>query len=342
MGALPDEQPLERLVKLHMLNRRHLPRLYRPSVYQGLKKPTNYFEGWYFKLIDSQGDHVWSFIPGVSYSKDTHSFIQVIQANSHKSWYHRYPIEAFSYNRKEFNVRIGCNEFSDQGVSLDIDTEDLIVRGNIAFGDTHPFPVKLFAPGIMGWYTYVPFMECYHGVVSMQHSLKGSMEVNGSDVSFDGGKGYTEKDWGKSMPTDWIWIQSNHFSSNKDASFMLSLARIPWLKGHFPGFLSFLQLNGRIYRFATYNRSNVVSLEVLPGSVRVVLKNKNHQLTVKALRMEGSVLKAPRHGNMDREIKESIISKVNLELKDHHGNVKFNDEGRFAGLEIVGDMEQFF
>ena len=123
---------------------------------------------------------------------------------------------------------------------------------------------------------------------------------------------------------------------------MLSLARIPWLKGHFPGFLSFLQLNGRIYRFATYNRSIVVSLEVLPGSVRVVLKNKNHQLTVKALRMEGSILKAPRHGNMDREIKESIISKVNLELKDHHGNVKFNDEGRFAGLEIVGDMEQFF
>jgi len=333
---------LERLVKLNMLINRHLPRLYRPSVYQGRKNPTNYFEGWYFKLVDSHGDHVWSVIPGVSYSEDTHSFLQVIQANSDKTWYHRYPIESFSYDRKEFTVRIGRNEFSDQKVSLDIEAEDLIVKGELTFGGTHPFPVQLFAPGIMGWYAYVPFMECYHGVVSMIHSLTGSMEVNGSKVSFDGGKGYIEKDWGRSMPTDWIWIQSNHFNSNKDASFMLSLARIPWLNSHFPGFLSFLQLNGRIYRFATYNRSNVVSLEVVPGSVRVVLKNRNHQLTVKALRMDGSVLKAPRHGIMEREIKESMISVVNLELKDHHGNVEFDDVGRFAGLEIVGDMEQYY
>jgi hypothetical protein len=325
-----------------MLIHRQLPRLYRPSVYQGPKNPKNYFEGWYFKFTDSHGDQVWSVIPGVSFSKDTHSFIQVIEAKSDRTWYRRYPIEAFSYNQKTFNVRLGGNEFSEQKVSLDIDTEDLIVKGEIAFGDTHPFPVRLFAPGIMGWYAYVPFMECYHGVVSMQHSLSGSLKINGSSISFNGGKGYIEKDWGKSMPTDWIWMQSNHFNSNKDASFMLSLARIPWLKGHFPGFLSFLHLDGRIYRFATYNRSNVVSLKVLPEFVSVVLKNKNHQLTVEAIRMEGSVLKAPRHGNMDREIKESILSRVNLELKDRHGNIKFKDMGRFAGLEIVGDMEQYY
>jgi len=325
-----------------MLFARHLPRLYRPCVYQGVKNPKKYFEGWYFKLVDSYGDHIWSVIPGVSYSEDTHCFIQFIEANSGKTWYHRYPIEAFSYNLKEFNVRIGSNEFSDQKVSLDIEKEDLNVRGDITFKDTHPFPVQLFAPGIMGWYAYVPFMECYHGVVSMQHSLTGSMEFNGSNVSFDGGKGYIEKDWGTSMPTDWIWIQSNHFNSNKDASFMLSLARIPWLKGHFPGFLCFLLLNGRIYRFTTYNRSNVASLELFPGSVRVVLQNRNHKLTVNALRAEGTVIKAPRHGNMEREIKESIVSTVYLELRNRFEKVEFDDVGQFAGLEIVGDMEQYY
>ena len=109
-------------------------------------------------------------------------------------------------------------------------------------------------------------------------------------------------------------------------------------------FSHFYRLNGRIYKFATYNRSKVwQALKYSQGRVSVVLKNKNHQITVKALRMEGSVLKAPRHGNMDREIKESIISTVNLELKDRHGNVDIRVMmAQFAGLEIVGDMEQYY
>ncbi len=53
-----------------------------------------------------------------------------------------------------------------------------------------------------------PAMECYHGVVSMYHLLSGHLEINGDKVDFSGGKGYIEKDWGRSMPSDWIWIQA--------------------------------------------------------------------------------------------------------------------------------------
>ena len=114
----------------------------------------------------------------------------------------------------------------------------------------------------MGWYSYAPRMECYHGVVSMQHNTSGSLEVNGKALSFDGGKGYIEKDWGRSMPSDWIWIQSNHFEGDPGASFMLSLARIPWMGGFFPGFLSFFRTGDRLYRFATYKSSTVEQVRV--------------------------------------------------------------------------------
>ncbi|RLD24793.1 MAG: hypothetical protein DRI70_07900, partial [Bacteroidetes bacterium] len=101
-------------------------------------------------------------------------------------------------------------------------------------------------------------------------------------------------------------------------------------------------VHGKVYRFATYNRSEVSSLEVTADSVSVTLKNKKYQLEVKALRRDGGILKAPRHGNMDREIKESIVSKVNLELKTRSGTLLYSDTGMFAGLEIVGDMEQYY
>ena len=319
-----------------------LPRIYLPSVYQGRKTPRNYFEGWYFKIIDSGGKQIWSIIPGISYSDDTHCFVQVIHANSGKTFYHRYAIDSFSSSRKKFHIHIGPNQFSDKSISLAISDKEIHLNGKLYFRETHPFPASLLSPGIMGWYTFVPFMECYHGVVSMQHGLSGSLEINGSKTDFEGGKGYIEKDWGRSMPSDWIWMQSNHFTSNNSTSFMLSLARIPWMKGHFPGFLSFLLLHGRVYRFATYNRSEVSLLEISPELVRVVITHKKFRLEVKTYRQDGGILKAPRHGNMDREIKESIISTLSLELKSSSGALIYSDTGLFSGLEIVGDMEQYY
>ena len=123
---------------------------------------------------------------------------------------------------------------------------------------------------------------------------------------------------------------------------MISLARIPWLTGFFPGFLSFLQVNGKVYRFATYNRSVVHQVEVTGKHVIIQVKNRRYQIMVKVLRTESGILLAPRHGSMNREIKESIVSTVELELTTSKGDLVYQDRGQFAGLEIVGDVAQYF
>ena len=319
-----------------------LPRLFRPAVYQGGKNPENYFEGWYFKLVDAAGKEIWSVIPGISFSGDPHSFVQVIHANSGKTWYIRYDTEAFTFQRNRFFVRVGPCSFSSEKMVLDLEKDDLKIQGTVRLEGFHPFPSTVLAPGIMGWYSYVPFMECYHGVVSMQHRIGGTLRINGKEVSFDGGKGYIEKDWGRSMPSDWIWMQSNHFRENDGASFMLSVARIPWRKSYFPGFLSFLLVDGKIYRFATYNRSAIHEIRVNERDVRIDLSSRRYRLKVRVMRMDGGVLKAPRHGNMDREITESIVSSLSLELSDKKGQVLFRGKGKHAGLEIVGDVTRYF
>ena len=143
------------------------PRLFRPAVYQGKKNPANYFEGWYFKLVDATGAHIWSVIPGVSFSDDPHSFVQVIHANSGKTWYNRYDTAAFRFTRDRFSVGVGPNAFSMEKLELDVHNRDLQIRGTLFLEGLHPFPFRILAPGIMGWYSYAPFMECYHGVVSL-------------------------------------------------------------------------------------------------------------------------------------------------------------------------------
>lgn len=319
-----------------------IPRIYRPAAYQGRRKPESYFEGWYTKLVDAPGDQIWSFIAGVSYSDDTHAFIQVIHANSGRTWYVRFPEGEFRSSRKSFDTRLGRNRFSERGMELELDTPDLKVSGMIGFSNTHPFPSSLISPGIMGWYSYAPRMECYHGVVSMLHDLSGTIRINQTGYSFEGGKGYIEKDWGRSMPSDWIWIQSNHFENDPGASFMVSLANIPWMGGHFPGFLSYFRKDDKLYRFATYNRSRVSRIEVKDQEVLVEIQNRKLTLIVRVYRNISGVLKAPRHGNMDREIQESIVSTMLLQLKDIHGNILFEGKGKHTGLEIVGDVAGYF
>lgn len=325
-----------------MTVRKILPRIFRPEAYQGKSHPSQYFEGWYVKLVDETGSEIWSLIPGISYSSDTHSFIQVIHANSGKTWYFRFPVGEFKGDRSKFETTIGTNVFSSEGLRINLGQTDLEMKGTLSFKEMQSFPVSLLSPGIMGWYSYAPRMECYHGVVSMQHMLSGSLEVNGDKISFDDGKGYIEKDWGRSMPSDWIWIQSNHFENDKGASFMFSLARIPWMGGFFPGFLSFFKVSGKLYRFATYNKSSVERIDLDDDQLLIVLGNKNLRLTVVVYRQAGGILKAPRHGEMDREIKESIVSSMTIELINKQGKILFEGTGAHTGLEIVGDVGKFF
>jgi hypothetical protein len=51
----------------------------------------------------------------------------------------------------------------------------------------------------MGPYAFVPFMECYHGILSMDHKINGQLIIHDEIIDFTGGKGYMEKDWGQSF-----------------------------------------------------------------------------------------------------------------------------------------------
>ena len=49
--------------------------------------------------------------------------------------------------------------------------------------------------------------------------------IDGKTIDFTNGIGYIEKDWGKSFPNSWIWMQTNHFKYH-NASLMASLSSI--------------------------------------------------------------------------------------------------------------------
>ena len=116
-------------------------------------------------------------------------------------------------------------------------------------------------------------MECKHGIISVNHSLKGSINADGIVNNFTGGKGYIEKDWGTSFPEAWLWIQANNFRDT-NSSFTFSVAKIPWRGKYFIGFISFLYLNNKFLVYSTYNNSTITHINHTENSVNLTLKNK--------------------------------------------------------------------
>jgi tocopherol cyclase len=314
-----------------------LKKIWNPEWFQGNRQKKNYFEGWYFKLLSKDGSRRFAFIPGISLGKDPHSFVQVINGNNGNTDYYRYDISKFSYSRKAFHVQVGKSQFSEDFMDIHLEKGREIIRGRVDFTGQLKYPVKLFSPGIMGWYRFAPFMECYHGVVSMGHELAGNISFPEETVLFDGGKGYIEKDWGKSMPQAWIWMQSNHFEEGLEASFMLSVARIPWIGSSFTGFLGYLHTGKKLYRFATYTGAKIKQLQNNADLVEAVIEDKRINLYISGIKGERGDLLAPVSGDMSRTIHESIDGKIHLKLTDKKGHAIFEGSAINAGLGLVGD-----
>jgi tocopherol cyclase len=314
------------------------------SMFQGNKEKKNYFEGWYFKMVGDNGEVILSVIPGISLSEDgseQHAFIQFINGRTEETHYVTYPITSFYFSRKEFAIKIENNYFSDDLISLNIQEDDLKINGQVKMEGITPYTHKKKSPAIMGWYRFVPFMECYHGVVSLTHQLTGKIQMNEKVMDFDRGKGYIEKDWGESMPESWIWMQSNHFSNTK-SSFMLSVANIPWLGKSFTGFLGFYYFNGEVYRFATYTKAQLELKKTSENQLSITISDKKNRFVIETKNNHAGMLKAPVKGAMDRRIAESIDAEIKISLYDKNGQLLSKDSTQIAGLEMVGDISSLF
>ena len=310
----------------------------KQAYFQGKNKKRRYFEGWYFKCISADRKHAIAIIPGMAIDPqgNRQAFIQVINAVTGKTWYHHFPYPEFNARTDRFDVEIENNSFNAQGLSLNVDTAEGSIKGRLTFHNSHPFPKGLKHPGIMGPFGLVPFMECYHAIIHLYHEIKGEIDLDGELMDFNGGVGYIEKDYGRSFPKTYLWLQASHFEAG-DASFVFSRANIPFLGMEFPGFFAyFTDFCGITRRFATYNFSRLEKWEVdtTKGTCAGELEGPNGALAFKAQMASGGRLRAPVDGLMDREIVESITAKVWLRLTNNQGNIIFESISSKAGMEI--------
>lgn len=268
--------------------------------FHGTKKKRSFFEGWYLK---HQNDATSvCFIPAFHVSSDGKKSLSIQVITPEYSGSAAYPAEQFLVNEDHFSIQIEKNHFSDTGISVDIRLEDFYVRGSLNYG-----PFAQLETDIMGPFSHLSFMQCSHGVLSMSHTLSGSLDVNGTEMDFSQGTGYIEKDWGTSFPQSYLWTQACFLSPDGlPCSVMLSVAHIPFLGFHFTGCICAVWYEGQEYRLATYKGIRICRYT----ETEVIIRQKQYQLHVKLLSPAARPLQAPAKGNMTRTIHESASCSV--------------------------------
>lgn len=296
-----------------------------------------FFEGWYFK--HQVGTQVYALIPGISIDDtgEKHAFIQVIsQASSH---YFSFSAEELKVDEEAQQIVIGANLFSMRGVQIALKSDELTIEGSLRYHDLFPIQRSRYAPSIMGPFSYLSFMECYHGILSMAHTISGVVTWNGREIDFAGGKGYIEKDCGTSFPSAYLWVQCNQFTSD-DIRFFFSAADIPFLGLAFLGLICVVQIGNKEYRFATYYGGKITDIMRNEDRLTIHLVQKNQQVTIEIATKTGHALQAPASGKMSRIIRESASTTMQLTVREN-GREILSEKGNMVGFEEVENLRGF-
>lgn len=312
--------------------RKYKKRIFNQELYQGKQlKKDNYFEGWYFKHVTNDTQKTISFIVGISYNKkDSHSFIQILDNIKNQSYYLKFSIDDFKYNDEPFYIKIKNNYFSFKKIFVDIN-DQIKLKVNLEYNDLTKIDRSIYSPNIMGPFAYLTFMECYHSVISLRHKLKGYINIYDQDISFDNGTGYIEKDYGVSFPKQYLWIQSNNI--NEDSSIFLAIAHIPFKKLKFKGLISILEINGKQYRFSTYNFGKIKKLEIDKNKYLIVIVQGNKTLEIVVNSSATMNLISPKNGEMKDIVKESLNGIVQIKLYNKN-YIVYNETFNAAATEL--------
>jgi len=322
----------------------HAGIVWHPEMFHGRGWRSSGFDGWYFKVVDLSERHVWAIIPGIWMDRDPakqYCFIQFLDGRTGRTTMHHYSTQQFWSSRDRFDIAVGQSRFSLTSLHLDIDDPDLHLKGDLQFSQSQGWPIRPWAPGAMGPFAFLPFLEGYHAITNIDPRIVGSLSEGGDEMDFTGGRAYMERDWGSAFPRAWVWTQSNHFDEDH-VCLTASIADIPLAGRVLRGFIVGFLFEGVFYRWATWNGSRLVRFAYDDEHAEFTVINGKHILEVWSGGRSGmGQVFAPRAGAMTKMLVEELnaVLQVRLIERHVHGDVLlFEGRGRNGGLEISGDM----
>jgi tocopherol cyclase len=191
------------------------------------------------------------------------------------------------------------------------------------------------------WLSFLPIYDPGWQVLLAHGLSSGWIEWQGKRYEFTDAPAYSEKNWGKSFPTQWFWLNCNAFDAEPDLALTAGGGVRQLLPQLFPHTeevaLVGLHYRGNFYEFAPWH-SDIAWQIADWGSWRMQCRNqRGYRVTLEGMTtLPGQPLRAPTHEGLQFCCKDTLRGKITLNLFSPQGDRLLQAHSNLCGLEVGG------
>ncbi|AMA08456.1 tocopherol cyclase family protein [Picosynechococcus sp. PCC 73109] len=187
------------------------------------------------------------------------------------------------------------------------------------------------------WYSFLPIYDPGWQVLLAHGLSTGWIEWQGKRYEFSNAPAYSEKNWGKSFPKAWFWLNCNGFREEKDLALTAAAGIRQILASEEEVGLIGIHHQGKFYEFApwtstlTWHFSPWGSWEMTAGDRQgftVHLSGKTD--------LPGQPLRAPTHTGLQFCCQDTLRGQISLELFAPDKTPLIQATSDLGGLEVGG------
>ena len=293
------------------------------------------FEEWYFKILDIAQKKI---IIGKVNVKENHGknsgvchLIYNVDGEEKQD-----SIQIHNVNIDKDGLTWESNIISKSKVQMDMDGA---FKGELIIENVMDTKQSFIKPSVMGYYQYLPRLEFYEEVVTLQGKIKGMVSINGIDTDFSGGSYYLQRQWGNKYPNVWLWAQCNGFKKKKNLALTIGVARLKLWFNYYTAFAIPICYDNRVEVFSNYNGGQIAKLYRYKGYVHLIVTQKDKLLDIKIYGRDEieCVLEKETHGIRD----VYGCNRVKLEVKmTQNGKIILEDMSFECNIEMGGNTSK--
>lgn len=195
---------------------------------------------------------------------------------------------------------------------------------------------KVSQQSTAGWLSSFQIFEPGWQILMAHGLATGSIDWNGKIYEFTNAPAYGEKNWGRSFPKKWFWLNCNSFTDQPDLALTAGGGRrqvIFWME---EVALVGIHYRGEFYEFVPWNSQ--VNWQIEPWGIWTMqASNDDFEVTVTGTtKFPGTPLRAPTEQGLIFCCRDTMKGKLNLELRTSSGLTILEASSDLCGLEVGG------
>jgi tocopherol cyclase len=173
--------------------------------------------------------------------------------------------------------------------------------------------------------------------ILMAHGLAtGWIEWRGEHYNFTNAPAYSEKNWGRSFPEKWFWMNCNSFEETVGLTVTAGGGRrkVLWMTEEV-GMIG-IHYRDRFYEFAPWNSQ--ISWQIQPwGEWKIQATNQNFRVElIGTTDLTGTMVSTPTEQGLVMCCRDTLKGLLSIDLRTHLGTQIIKVNSNVAGLEVGG------